>query len=58
MYRREGGALVEGVEQLKYLGQTLDQTYDNWLDILWNINRARKVWGRLSKILQREGVDN
>ena len=30
LYVREGDALVEGVEQFKYLGRTLDQIDNNW----------------------------
>ena len=40
---REGGALVEGVLQLRYLGHTLDQTDDDWTEIRHNIKRERKV---------------
>ena len=31
LYHREGGALVKGVAQFKYLGQPLDQTDNDWL---------------------------
>ena len=47
--------MLEEEAQLKYLGISLEQTYGNWLAILWNINRARKVWGKLVKIMQRYG---
>ena len=30
LYREEGGKMVEGGENFKYLGQTLDQTDDDW----------------------------
>ena len=30
MYREEGYNMVEGVANFKYMGQTLDQTNDDW----------------------------
>ena len=48
---------MEGVAQFKYLGKTLDQSNDEWMEICQNIRRARKVWGNLGDILQREGAD-
>ena len=45
--------LVEGVENFKYLRRPLDQTDDNWPEIIQNIKQARKVWGRLGKLLRR-----
>ena len=44
LYEREGGALVEGVAQFKYLVRTLVQTDKEWLEIIWNIKRVWKVW--------------
>ena len=55
MYKEEGGKMVEGVATLKYLGRTLDQTYDDWSVVRRNITRTRSVWGRLGKIMRREG---
>ena len=49
---------MEGVLQLRYLGHTLDQTDDDWTEIRQNIKRAQKFWGRLGKMLLREGEDN
>ena len=57
MSGEEGGDMVEGVANFKYLGQTLDQTEDYWLAVRQNIMRARLVWGRLGTLLQREGAD-
>ena len=58
LYGREGGALMEEVDQLKYLGQTLYQSDNSCTKILRNIRRERKVWYRLGKILQGEGGYN
>ena len=55
LYGGEGGALVEGVENFKYLGRPLDQTDDNWTTIRQNIKQERTVWESLGKLLIREG---
>ena len=47
---------MEGVEQLKYLGRTQDQTYGDWLDVRQNFKWAWKFWGRMGKIMRREGA--
>ena len=49
--------MVEGVENFKYLGQTLDQTDDDWPAVRQKIMRARLIWGRLGKIMRREGAE-
>ena len=53
LYRRKGDALVEGMVQLKYLGRPLDQMDDDWLMVRQNVKQARRVWGRLGKMLRR-----
>ena len=57
-YGREGGALVEVVTNLKYLGSPLDQTDDDWPVLRRNFKWARRVWGRLGNMLRREGLDS
>ena len=54
---RKGYALVEVVSHFKYLGWAPDQTDDDWLVVQRNFRRARRVWGSLGKIIQREWVD-
>ena len=53
--REEEAEHIEGVEVLKYLGRMLYRSYDNWPSVLSNIWKARQVWGRFKKFLQREG---
>ena len=48
---------IEGVGRFKYLGRLLDRSYKNWPAVLHNIMKARKVRGRLGKILWREGAE-
>ena len=55
LYKKGGDALVEGVATFKYMGRPIDHTCDNWPEIRWNIKRASPVWGRLVKMLRREG---
>ena len=45
----------EGVDSFKYLGRFLHRTDDNWPAVFRTIWRARQVWGRLGKLLRREG---
>ena len=45
------------MSRFKYLGRTLDQTDDNWPDILRKINRDKKFLGIMGKIMRREGED-
>ena len=56
LYGREGGAMMEGMAKFKYLGWPLDQADDDCLELRRNVKQERKVWGRLGKILRREGA--
>ena len=47
----------EGVDSFNYLGRVLHQTENDWPEVLRNIRRARQVWGRLGKLLRREGAE-
>ena len=48
---------MEGVANLKYMGQTLDQTDDDWPVVMRNIMRPISVWGNLWALLRRGGAD-
>ena len=50
-------ALVEGVAKFQYLGRPLDKTKNDWPAVRWNVNQARRVWGRLGKMLRKEGAE-
>ena len=41
----------------RYLGGVLTAGDDDWLAVLGNLGKARKIWGRLLQILSREGTD-
>ena len=45
------------METFKYLGQVMTAGDYDWLSVAGNLVKARKSWGRLSRILIREGAD-
>ena len=47
---------IEGVEVLKYLGRMLERSDEDRTAVVCNIQKARNVWGRLRKLLWREGA--
>ena len=55
--REEDVECIEGVETFKYLGRILNQSDDDWPDVIWNFGKARRVWNRLGKLLLREGAE-
>ena len=57
IYGRGGYALVAGVAQFNYMGRPLYQYDDDWIAIIRNTRRARKVWVFLGNILEWEGSD-
>ena len=52
------GKPLETVLTLKYLGQVMTAGDDNWPEVTGNLVKERKSWGRLTRILSREGADN
>ena len=44
VYGSEGGALVKGLVQFKYLDRPMEQTYNIWQAIIRNIKIGHKVW--------------
>ena len=43
--------------EFRYLGRILTATDDDWPAVAGNIQKARRIWGRLAKIMSREGAD-
>ena len=43
--------------EFRYLGRMLTATYDDWPAVAGNIRKARESWGRLARVLGREGAD-
>ena len=57
---KEYGQPLTMVYSFKYLVQKLTEVDDNWPSVITNLWKTRKVWARLSRILQvlgREGAD-
>ena len=51
------GTRMEAMTEFRYLGRVLTATYDDWLAVANNIRKARVSWGRLARVLGREGAD-
>ena len=43
--------------EFKYLGRILTATDNDWPSVVGNLRKARRSWGRLSRVLGREGAD-
>ena len=54
---REYGQPMEAVTESRYLGRLLTATDDDWPVVAGNIEKARRSWGWLAKVLVREGAD-
>ena len=51
------GEPIESVMAFKYLGRILTATDDDWPEVVGNIRKARRSWGRISRVLGMEGAD-
>ena len=43
--------------EFKYLGRILTATDEDWPAMVGNLGKARRSWGRLSRVLGRDGSD-
>ena len=50
------GEPMEAVSEFRYLGRLLTATDDDWPAVSGNIKKARRSWGRLARVLGREGA--
>ena len=50
------GSLLEAVSTFKYLGRPLSSSNSDWPALYKNLKKARQRWGRVSRILSREGA--
>ena len=48
---------MRAVTEFKYLGRVLTNRDDDWPAVAGNIRKAQANWGRLARILGREGAD-
>ena len=51
------GTRIEAVTEFRYLGRVSTATDDDWPAVAGNIRKARVSWGRLARVLGREGSD-
>ena len=51
------GEPLENVTTFRYLGRVFTVGDNDWVAVVGNLGKARKSWGRLSRILSREGAD-
>ena len=51
------GKKMRAVTEFRYLGRIMTNTDDDWPAVAGNIRKARVTWGRLARILGREGAD-
>ena len=51
------GESIYNVLAFRYLGRVLTAGGDDWLALVGNLGKAQKSWGRLSRVLCREGAD-
>ena len=49
------GKPLEAVTGFKYLGRTMTAGDDDWPAVAGKLVKARKSWGRMTRILSREG---
>ena len=48
---------VSFTTDFQYLGRLLTATDDDWPAVAGNIKKSQGVWGRLARVLGREGAD-
>ena len=48
---------MKAVTDFRYLGRLLTATDDDWPAVAGNIRKARVSWGRLARVLRRDGAD-
>ena len=51
------GTKMRAMTEFKYLGRVMTNTDNDWPAVTGNIRKARASWGRLARILGREGAD-
>ena len=51
------GKKMRAVTEFRYLGRILTNTDDDWPEVAGNLRKARVTWGRMARILGREGAD-
>ena len=50
------GEQLELVPRFTYMGRVMTAGDNDWLAVAGNLQKARRSWGRLQRILRREGA--
>ena len=50
------GLRLESFPRFTYLGRVMTAGDDDWPAVAGNLNKARRSWGRLQRIMRREGA--
>ena len=50
------GEPLENVTVFRYIVMVMTAIDDVWPEVLGNFQKARNIWGRLSRILSQEGL--
>ena len=53
----EEAECIKGVKVFKCLRRMLDRSDDDWPELLRNTRKVIQVWGRIKKLLWREGAE-
>ena len=51
------GEPINNVLEFRYMGRVLTAGDKDWLAVLGKLGKARKSWGRLSRVLGQDGAD-
>lgn len=51
------GVPIKNVSEFKYLGRVVERNDDDWPAVNRNLQKARVAWGRLCRILSKEGAN-
>ena len=49
---------IEGVGMFRYLGRLMERSDNDYPEVLKNIRKEIRLWGRLGELLWREGVES
>ena len=50
------GAPIKNMTESKYLERVMTANKKDWPEVVGNLGKARRIWGRLSRVLGREGA--
>ena len=54
---RIDGEAIENVDHFRYLGRSMVEDNEDWGAAIYNVQRSRKRWGRVHRVLIRDGAE-